>query len=97
MMKLNPSSTLKRLAAVVEGRPCVKRQTPCNVSSSRSCLLLSLLSSTLASAPSVAALSPVVAVLLTVGSEDIAAAHSKGCGCEAVGEIDLRADGVGEV
>jgi hypothetical protein len=78
----------------------IKRQTSCNVPCSSSSLLLPLLAPTLAATPSVTALSPVVvvvAILLTVTSENVSAAHGKRCGCEAVGEIDLRADSVGKV
>lgn len=48
-------------------------------------------------APSVAALFPVTALLLLALSKGIAATKSKRCGRETVREIDLGADGVGEV
>jgi hypothetical protein len=48
-------------------------------------------------APSVAALFPVTAVLLVVASKSVAATESKRCGRETVREVDLGADGVGEV
>ena len=63
---------------------------------SHSCLLLSLLPA-LAAASSVTALAPVIAVLLAVASERIAAAHGERSGRETVREVDLCADGVGEV
>lgn len=64
--------------------------------SSHSCLLFPLLPA-LAATSSVAALAPVVAVLLAVASERVAAAHGERSGREAVREIDLCTDGVGEV
>jgi hypothetical protein len=51
----------------------------------------------LAAASSIAALAPVVAVLLGIASKRVAAAHGKRCGSEAIREVDLCADGVGEV
>lgn len=61
-----------------------------------SSLLLPLLP-TLVAAPSVAALFPVAAVLLVVAGKRVAAAERERCGREAVREVDLGADGVGEV
>jgi hypothetical protein len=40
---------------------------------------------------------PVAAVFLAVGDEGVRAAHGKCGGGEAVREVDLGADGVGEV
>lgn len=59
-------------------------------------LLLPLLP-TLVTTPSVTALFPVATFLLVVASESVAAAEGKCCSREAVREIDLGADGVGEV
>ena len=64
--------------------------------SSHSCLLFPLLP-TLAATSSVAALAPVVAVLLAIASKRVATAHGERGGCETVREIDLCANSVGEV
>lgn len=61
---------------------------------SGSCLLLPLMP---ALVPPVTALFPVSAILLAVTSESITSAHGKSSGCQTVREVDLRADGVGEV
>jgi hypothetical protein len=60
-----------------------------------SLLLLPLLPAL--AAPSVTALFPVTAFLLVVAGESITTTESKRCGCETVREVDLGADGVGEV
>lgn len=63
-----------------------------------SCLLLPLLATTFAAAPSLSAFSSVLAsFLLAIWSKSIATAQCEGCGCEPVGQIDLCADSVGEV
>lgn len=59
-----------------------------------SCLLRPLLPTLI---PPVTALFPVPSVFLSVTSKSISAAHGKSSSCETVGEVDLRADGVGEV
>ena len=64
--------------------------------SSYSSLLFPLLPA-LAASSSVTALAPVVAVLLAVTSERVAAAHGERCGGQTIREIDLCADSVGEV
>ena len=71
--------------------------------SRRSCLLFSLLPASARAASATAASStslPVVVfavALVAVVSEGIACAEGQGSGCEAVGEVDLCADGVGEI
>jgi hypothetical protein len=64
-----------------------------------SCLLFPLLPALSAASPVTALLpvTPLASLLLVVACGSVAAAHCKGRGREAVREVDLRADSVGEV
>lgn len=82
-------------------RALVKRQSQTLLAISHnscSCLLLPLLTPTLASAPSIASLPPVVtAVFLAIACKSVTTAKGEGCSGETVRQVDLCTDGVGEV
>ena len=63
-----------------------------------SCFLLSLLPTLATTSPSSSSsLLPVAVALAAFACERVAGAEGECCGCETVGEVDLRADGVGEI
>lgn len=74
------------------------RKTARQLLSMFSCFLLSLLpASATTPSSSSSSLLPVAVALAAFACERVAGAEGECCGCETVGEVDLRADGVGEV